>query len=197
MSVPIAKKEVRKKVFAERKKYTDSEFEQKSHMACVNVREYLSGIPAYEPLEEIYIYASYGRETDTSEMIRACLKQNIRVAVPRVCEDLENMEFYYIESLDDLQVGYKGIPEPALHCKMAIPSRKDSYMILPGVGFDLHGNRTGYGKGFYDRYLMKHPDFIKIGMCFEEQIFEMIEHTALDISMNAVITERRVIVFES
>lgn len=192
---PMKKSEVRRRVFQIRKQYPADAVREKSDRIVKQVLAYLSGIPAHEPMEEIYLYASYGNEVDTFSLAEYCLARNIRVALPRVCEDMENMEFYYIDSLADIESGYRDIPEPGRHCAMAEPSGRKQYMILPGVGFDLRGNRAGYGKGFYDRYLMRNPDFHKIGICFEEQIFEEIESVQTDIPMDAVITEQRVLRF--
>lgn len=195
MIAPVSKTQVRKQVFQKRKEYSQEEVRVKSARVMERVISYLSAIPAHEPMEEIYVYASYGSETDTYEFIEYCLEHNIRIALPRVCDDLENMEFYYISSLKDVESGYRGIPEPARYCTKAENSRKSQYMILPGVGFDLCRNRTGYGKGFYDRYLERYPDFYKIGICFEEQIFEEIDVSENDIPMDVVITDERIIGF--
>ena len=190
---PTVKAEVRKQVFRQRKMYSQEDVRLKSAGVTKRVIDYLSRIPAHEPMEEIYLYASYGNEAATGALIELCLARNIKVALPRVCDDLENMEFYYIVSAKDVEEGYRGIPEPASYCKKAKISRKEQFMILPGVGFDLLRNRTGYGKGFYDRYLERYPNFVKIGICFEEQIFEEMEHSDNDIPMDVVITDQRVI----
>ena len=44
-------------------------------------------------------------------------------------------------------------------------------MIIPLLAFDQQGNRVGYGKGFYDRYLTKcKKDVIKIGISYFEPV---------------------------
>lgn len=43
-------------------------------------------------------------------------------------------------------------------------------IVVPVVGFDKHGNRLGYGKGNYDRYLAQIPQHVRIaGVAFAEQ----------------------------
>ena len=61
-------------------------------------------------------------------------------------------------------------------------------MLVPGVAFDLNNNRTGYGGGFYDRYLSNHTVY-KIALCFKEQIFEVLPTEDFDIKMDEIITD--------
>lgn len=53
-----------------------------------------------------------------------------------------------------------GIEEPC-PVKENLIDTDDGIIIVPGVAFDINGNRTGYGKGYYDRYLSKHSSLIK------------------------------------
>ena len=39
-------------------------------------------------------------------------------------------------------------------------------MIMPGVAFDRANHRVGYGGGFYDRYLEKHPQLERVAIAF-------------------------------
>ena len=56
-----------------------------------------------------------------------------------------------------------GIPEPV--GGLVIEPVKFDIILLPLLAFDLKGNRVGYGKGFYDRYLaLCRPDCLKIGI---------------------------------
>ena len=63
-------------------------------------------------------------------------------------------------------------------------------MILPIVGFDERKNRLGYGKGYYDRYLQKNMEIIKMGIAFECQKWENgIPYENTDIPLDIIITE--------
>ena len=89
--------------------------------------------------------------------------------------------------------GYKGIKEPigeGVFDKHNIC--EPTLMILPGSCFDLSGNRMGYGKGYYDRYLEECYDKIcKIGVCFSLQLLDEIPDVkATDIPMDYIICEK-------
>lgn len=67
-------------------------------------------------------------------------------------------------------------------------------MILPGVAFDEKKHRVGYGGGFYDRYLEKHPTLTKIAFAFEFQIFDSVPSESFDRQPEKIITEKRIII---
>jgi 5-formyltetrahydrofolate cyclo-ligase len=41
-------------------------------------------------------------------------------------------------------------------------------LIAPCLGFTATGFRLGYGGGYYDRYLGKHPDICALGAAWDE-----------------------------
>ena len=61
-------------------------------------------------------------------------------------------------------------------------------IIVPGVAFDRNGNRIGRGKGYYDRFLCKHLDINRIGICFDFQLVDEVPTEDNDIKMNEVIS---------
>ena len=66
----------------------------------------------------------------------------------------------------------------------------DILMILPGAAFDRKGNRIGYGRGFYDRYLQHAPQCRRMGLAYFVQCVEEIPAGPWDIPAEAVITEK-------
>lgn len=65
-------------------------------------------------------------------------------------------------------------------------------IIVPGIVFDLKGNRIGYGKGYYDCFLSNKTG-IKIGLCYDFQLYNSIPNEKHDIKMDIIITENRII----
>jgi 5-formyltetrahydrofolate cyclo-ligase len=69
-------------------------------------------------------------------------------------------------------------------------------VVVPILGFDRHGHRLGYGKGYYDitlESLRAHNHIIAIGVAYDCQEVEAIPHEAHDQPMNYIITPTRAI----
>ncbi len=99
-------------------------------------------------------FVNYDSEISTKEILEEALLKGKKLFLPKIEGD--NMVFYRIQSLNDLTEGYKGILEPVGDTEAFEYERyKDIrlLMLMPGVAFDVYGNRMGYGKGFYDRFL--------------------------------------------
>ena len=62
------------------------------------------------------------------------------------------------------------------------------FIAVPGVAFDLKGNRLGRGKGYYDRLLPRIPSAYKAGICFPFQLVEEVPAESFDIRMDIIIT---------
>ena len=55
----------------------------------------------------------------------------------------------------------------------------------------MNGNRIGYGKGFYDKFLIGFKKF-KIGICYDFQLVKSFSKSNQDIPIDAIITEKNV-----
>jgi 5-formyltetrahydrofolate cyclo-ligase len=87
------------------------------------------------------------------------------------------------------------IPEP-IHKKKPIDPIELDVIFIPLLQADVQGNRLGYGKGFYDRYLaLCRPNVIKIGVNFFEPI-PSIPAEKTDIPLDYLITPTRVYEFK-
>lgn len=129
----------------------------------------------------ILIYVSNNEEVDTLNIINYFLSFK-KVAVPRIDNNI--MNFYIINSLDELKKGYFNILEPITNNKVL--SYDNSICITPGICFDKNGYRVGYGKGFYDKFFFKN-NIYKIGLCYSECIVENIITDKYDIKVDKVI----------
>lgn len=139
-------------------------------------------------------YVSYRSEADTRELIRNALAKGRRVAVPRV--EGEELTFYCITSFSQLTEGYRGILEPDV--QRSEPVCYEDYtaervlLFAPGCAFDKSGGRLGYGGGFYDRFLQKHPELYCAGVAFAVQLVEKVPCGEQDKRVSCVITEQEI-----
>ena len=129
----------------------------------------------YKESSVIYVYLSYNQEIETKYIIQRAWADGKTVAAPKVISD-GVMEFYEITSFDDIELGYKNIPEPKGDTTAVYFT--DVLVLMPGLAFDKTGNRIGYGGGFYDRYLERYEakgtKFTKVALAYDFQIFDSI-----------------------
>ena len=99
-----------------------------------------------------------------------------------------SMEVRPYDGEEMMRKGHFGIPEPQT------PTYKGriDLIIVPGVAFDRHCHRIGRGGGYYDRFLLKHPASVKIGVCYDFQLRKHdLPHTWRDHKMNRVVTPQQ------
>lgn len=173
-------KKERRKELKKKRAAIGQEVRQSAAGRCL---EHLLKMKEFSENQWIYLYMSYGYELDTIEIILSLLKIKKRIAVPRVCG--QKMKFHEITDLNQCEIGSYQIMEP--FADRPVVTQK-GMMLLPGLGFDKKGNRMGYGGGYYDRYLSTHPEIIKIGLAFDEQIIDQVPTDQYDISMDYILT---------
>jgi 5-formyltetrahydrofolate cyclo-ligase len=87
-----------------------------------------------------------------------------------------------------------GIPEPLVG-EIVEPATLDM-VLVPLLGFDVEGHRVGYGKGFYDRFLMQcSKDCIKVGLSYFEPVERLEDTDEFDVPLDVCITPQQVYVF--
>ena len=180
------KKISRKNALAKRNLLLPDEIEKMSQ----TIFERLIGMEEYELCGDILIYASFGSEVITDKIIDHALVMGKNVYLPRV--NGNDMDFYMIASREELEEGSWHIPEPKPNVCNLFNSNANALVIMPLVAFDRNGDRIGYGKGYYDRFLYRHLTGTKIGLAYSLQECE-IESEETDIKMDFVVTEKEII----
>lgn len=137
----------------------------------------------------VLIYVSTFNEVSTLKLINYFLKIK-QVAVPKIENDI--MNFYYITSLSELKAGTFNILEPTNRC--LVTNYSDAVIITPGICFDVHGYRIGYGKGFYDKFFSRHDNLYKVGLCYDECLIEDTLHDEFDVPVDKIITPSKMLV---
>lgn len=151
----------------------------------------VNNIISAREVENILLYANISSEVKTDKIINYCLDNNINLFLPRVKDS--DIDFYKITSINDLEVGFKDIPEPTNNCIMKDDWDTNTIIIIPGSVFSKAGYRLGYGKGYYDKYLAKHNNLYKVGICYECQLLEYVPNEEHDVRLDVIITNKRII----
>ncbi|MCM1025177.1 MAG: 5-formyltetrahydrofolate cyclo-ligase [Roseburia sp.] len=184
------KRAIRKEMLLRRGALTEAE----RRKAAILLAERILGHQWFYRSDTLLGFAGCGGEIDTEEILREALRQGKRVYLPKVLTGGEAgcMEFYRIQSLAELQSGYRGIPEPSGEGEPYAYNSGDMervLMLMPGVAFDSYRNRLGYGGGFYDRYLAgkERLRLRTIGVGFRCQMVELLPSEEQDVRPYQVI----------
>lgn len=154
------------------------------------IAENVCRLKEYRPAKTILIYMSTPIEVDTVEIIKKAWEDGKKVAVPRCIPDTRDMEFHYIENFDELSEGSFSVMEP----DPSLPTVTDfsgCLMIVPGMHFDMKGYRIGYGKGYYDRYMVRFTG-ISAGLCYSSELRPFLYHGKYDRHVDIVVTDKRI-----
>ena len=142
----------------------------------------------YQRNAVLLIYVSTAIEVDTFRIIRQAIADGKRVAVPRCIPDSRNMEFYYINSTDELSPGMFGVLEPDENPDRLYKESEGGLCIVPAFSYDWNGYRLGYGKGYYDRFLSRFEGNM-VGICYSECVQRSLPHGRYDRPVELLVTE--------
>ncbi|MCE5303205.1 MAG: 5-formyltetrahydrofolate cyclo-ligase [Planctomycetaceae bacterium] len=160
-----------------------------------DILERLAALPEWGRATTVMFYVDVRHEVRTRWFFESVWSQGRRLVVP-YCEQGQ-LGLFRLERLDELSPGTMGVLEPKpllreLDDRGVEPAELD-LIVIPGVAFDREGHRLGYGMGYYDKFLHRiRSDTMKLGVCFESQLFAEIPVLPHDIVMDAVVTERAV-----
>jgi 5-formyltetrahydrofolate cyclo-ligase len=124
------------------------------------VLPFLNVIHSYIPLQD-------QKEPDPFLMIDFLKFKNVnmKVAYPKINAETFSMQSILEDGNTTFELNKYGIPEPSTG--ILIAEKEIELAFVPLIAFDLFGNRVGYGKGYYDRFIAKcRFNMIKIGISY-------------------------------
>ena len=179
------KSELRKHFREKRKNISNKN--DKDLLICKNVIQ--SNL--FENSNQILCYYPLENEISTLLIIETALKCGKKTALPFCIDESGNMDFYYINSFDDLKEGSFGIMEPDIDKCEKVVDFNGSICIVPAFSFDKKGFRLGYGKGYYDKFLKKFT-FNSIGLCYNNFLGDSLPVDKHDVAVKYIATEDKI-----
>lgn len=186
------KTEVRKMCLNHRAAMGEEERKSKSKI----IQQKLLELPEFKKAKVVLLFLDFRGEVETMALAEATIALGKRLILPRCAPQCILLPIEVHDLTQDLEPGAFGIREPKLTLGVVEPSEID-LVIIPGSGFDLNGNRLGYGGGFYDRFFMlMNPSTPKVALSFECQVVAQVPVDKHDAKMTMLITENDVYKFE-
>jgi len=143
----------------------------------------------FQNSKRVAAFCSIGTEIDTMPLLAGILKSGKKLYLPKTDKTKTLIEFHPVRDLKTLTPGRFDILEPPEGT--VLPPEEIDLILVPGLAFDNRGHRLGYGQGFYDRYLkLIKPGCFTLGVAYSFQIIDKTPNIEHDIPVNAVLTEK-------
>lgn len=145
------------------------------------------------PTVHIFLPIAGNKEPDTYAVAKWLRNRypGIRLVLPKTERNSQRMEHIIWDTETTLARNHWGIPEPEQGATI-LPQEID-VVFLPLLVFDEQGNRIGYGKGFYDRFLAEClPTARKIGLSLFEAVETISDVSSHDVVMDMCVTPTRI-----
>jgi len=180
----ISKQQLRREI-AELRRELDPDW-----IAATSARiaENLQQLDEFRRADTVALYMAIAGEVDLSNLFSSCWHQGKHTCIPIYSAMKKNYEMAEITANTSFQTGHYGIPEPQRFTH--IGTDKIDLMIVPGVAFDLSGNRLGRGGGYYDRILRGFNGF-SLAVAFDFQVHSRVPSDSHDIPVDMIVTETK------
>jgi 5-formyltetrahydrofolate cyclo-ligase len=185
----MKKAELRRIYKEKRRQISNSDIEKLADLLLINFQKiHLRFIN----VAHSYLASQKLGEIDTAMILRYLEFKNpgLKILIPRI--DLLSGEMHQVHFHDEVEFidNLFGIAEP-IGGESVSPSIID-LILVPLLAFDGRGYRVGYGKGYYDKFLLEcRDDVIKIGLSFFEPVIQIDDVNQFDIPLNYCVTPQR------
>ena len=183
MSVSVQKAALRKHLLEKR----DAISAELRNISSKKIYQNLKQVDSYINSQNVACYFPIGSEVDTHDIMLDILEHDKNMLLPKIIDS--NLEFYDVPNLEKLEKGRFDIMEPKDSCKKA---ENVDCILVPTVGISKSGDRLGYGRGYYDKFLSS-TDAIKISLTYWKQIVKFVPSESHDIKIDLIITEDEII----
>ncbi|MCR5834857.1 MAG: 5-formyltetrahydrofolate cyclo-ligase [Selenomonadaceae bacterium] len=160
--------------------------DERDKISRVLVEKFLSA-EIYRASKVIMAYASTPEEIQLEKLFVECLADGKILAIPLIVGKGE-MQAVIVPNMESLEVGAFNIMTVKKDCRKIIEPAQIDCVIVPGAAFDVNGNRLGLGGGFYDRFLPRAVNAVKVAFAYDFQVVDDLPTEIHDAKVDIVIT---------
>lgn len=187
----MTKAELRKYYKAKRKALTETTCDDFS----LEISNQLLKLPVWDKsFYHIFLTIAEQKEVNTEYILNILSGKDKNIVISKSNFETNEMHHFLLTDSTTIKKNTYNIPEPV--DGIPIPDASIEVVFIPLLAYDAQGNRIGYGKGFYDRFLSKcNPEVIKIGLSFFEAENEISDISPEDIPLDYCISPKRIYKF--
>lgn len=139
----------------------------------------------------IFLAIEEKKEVNTDYILNILSGKDKNIAISKSDFKSGLMSHFLLTDNTKIKKNSYNIPEPV--DGIEILNDKIEVVFIPLLAFDTKGNRIGYGKGFYDRFLAEcKPETLKIGLSFFEAETEITDVFESDVKLDYCVTPKQV-----
>lgn len=152
------------------------------------------GIPLWDHHNyHVFLSSQKNAEVNTEPLLTVLQGKEKTVVVPKITSEGQ-LQHYILEETTPLQYNAYGIPEPVEGKLLSL--QKIDVVFVPLLAFDTTGQRVGYGKGYYDRFLSScKPTVISVGLSFFEPVAQISDCNPQDVPLHYVVSPQQLYSF--
>lgn len=159
--------------------------------SSLQVSRHILACDAYRKANCIMGFLAFGKELSVDSVLEQALADGKKVAVPLI---MSGKEFVPARLLDMQRFaldryGIRTAPQPVQLVELA----EIDLILVPGVAFGRDGSRLGMGAGYYDRFLLKAGQAVRMGVAYDALMQETLPVDAYDVGMQLLVSESGII----
>ncbi len=161
----------------------------------LEIKEKLFSLKDLWKAQKVMVYISFKSEVRTREIILELLSRKKKVIVPVIDFNKNLIKLSELKNFQKELIPNKlGIFQPSKEFLRPFNPKELDFVIVPGIAFDKQGNRLGFGKGYYDKFLSKLSKKVPVvALAFEKQLDKQIVCEKHDVPVHRIVTENEII----
>ncbi len=184
----MTKKELRKIYKARRKGLSETQIDDLS----LAISNQLLKPPVWNySFYHIFLAIEEQKEVNTDYILNILSGKDKNILISKSDFETGGMTHFLLTDNTTIKKNEHHIPEPV--DGIAVAPEMIEVVFIPLLAFDKIGNRVGYGKGFYDRFLAHcKPETVKIGLSFFEAENAITDVFESDVRLDYCVTAEQV-----